>query len=94
MRGRSDRVRIEGSALCGGRAELNESSSRLRGGTRVFEEQASALLQGEAEGAVDDGAPEGESGKAKTADPRALSGDSLQLFLTSIGNLILATPLR
>jgi RNA polymerase primary sigma factor len=57
----------------------------------VFEEQASALLQGEAEGRLEEATPEAGGGKAKAADPRELSGDSLQLFLTSIGKVRLLT---
>ena len=58
----------------------------------MFDDQATALLQGEA-GAVADGTAleSGAAAAAQTSDPKELSGDSLQLFLTSIGKVRLLT---
>ncbi len=57
----------------------------------MFEEQATALLQGEAGAAAGGEDSDSEGRGAKTPDPRELSGDSLQLFLTSIGKVKLLT---
>ena len=57
----------------------------------MFEEQATALLQGEADAAAADGESESPARADRVSDVRELSGDSLQLFLTSIGKVRLLT---